>query len=273
MNLNILFKNIKQKESFLCVGLDSCKSKMPKHLLGDPNPVLSFNKAIINSTHHLCVAYKLNLAFYENLGKEGYYILEETLKCIPNNILVIADAKRGDIGNTSEEYAQAFFEKLNFDAITLSPYMGKDTVTPFLKYDNKWSVILALTSNKSASDFQFIKDADGNYLFERVLQEGKRWGTNNNTMFVVGATKSEYIKRVRKIAPNHFLLVPGIGKQGGSLNDVCEIGLNSTCGLLVNSSRGIIYASSDENFAQAAKEEAIKLQREMKRHLKNANLL
>lgn len=258
-----LFEEIKSKQSFLCVGLDTDKEKIPTHLLSSKKPVLNFNKAIIDATKDLCVAYKLNMAFYEEMELLGQGVLKETIDYIPKDKLIIADAKRGDIGNTSAKYAEVFFEKLNVDAITLSPYMGKDTVIPFLKYANKWSIILALTSNKGAEDFQLITDKTETHLFEHILNTSKQWGTSDNIMFVVGATKGEYFTKIREIVPNHFLLVPGVGKQGGSLAEVCKGGLNSECGLLVNSSRGIIYASSGVDFAESARKQAESLQLEM----------
>lgn len=273
MNKQKLFEEIQSKQSFLCVGLDTDKEKIPPHLLSSNNPMLDFNKAIIDATKDLCVSYKLNMAFYEEAELTGQSVLKETISYIPKDKLVIADAKRGDIGNTSEKYAQVFFETLNVDAITLSPYMGEDTVRPFLKYPDKWSIILGLTSNTSALDFQFIKDENGDYLFENVLDVSKSWGNSNNIMFVVGATKNEHFSRIRKRVPDHFLLVPGVGKQGGNLEEVSQLGLNSQCGLLINSSRGIIYASSDLDFAEAARKEAQSLQSKMASILTQAKLI
>jgi orotidine-5'-phosphate decarboxylase len=278
-----LYKQIRAKRSFLCVGLDTDINKIPEHLvrkfsvidpatgeLNHTESILEFNKAIIDVTARYSVAYKPNLAFYEARANEGMDALGYTCAYIKDKypeILVIADAKRGDIGNTSEMYADAFFgyEKGEglFDAVTLSPYMGRDTVDPFLKYEDKWAVILALTSNKSADDFETLQLANGDPLWKEVLRKASRWGTPDNTMFVVGATRAETLKEVREIVPDHFLLVPGVGAQGGSLAEVAENGMNSKCGLLVNSSRGIIYADNGENFAQAAAREAQKMQAEM----------
>ena len=256
-----LFKNITSKKSFLCVGLDTDITLIPKHLLKSEDPVFEFNKQIIDATKDLCVAYKPNTAFYETLGTQGWNSLEKTINYINstcNDIFTVADAKRGDIGNTSKMYAKAFFENLNFDSVTVAPYMGEDSVTPFLEFKNKWVILLALTSNKGAQDFQF-----NNNLFQQVLETSKKWGNSDNMMYVVGATKAEMLSDIRKIIPDSFLLVPGVGAQGGSLNDVAQFGMNKQCGLLVNSSRGIIYASATENFADKAREEALKLQIEM----------
>lgn len=277
MNRQQLFEQIRKKRSFLCVGLDTDIKKIPEHLLETSDPVFSFNKEIIDATAEFTVAYKPNLAFYESQGSKGWGSLEKTvmyLKSKRPNIFLIADAKRGDIGNTSSLYARAFFEKLNFDAVTVAPYMGEDSVKPFMTYNNKWIILLALTSNKGAFDFQFLKDAStGDLLFESVLKTSKNWGTFENMMYVVGATKAEKLKEIRQIIPEHFLLVPGIGAQGGSLQEVAQNGLNSQCGLLVNSSRGIIYASSDSDFADKARLAALKVQQEMEILLKDANLL
>ncbi|QZE14306.1 orotidine-5'-phosphate decarboxylase [Halosquirtibacter laminarini] len=265
MNSQELFEQIKIKKSFLCVGLDTDKNKIPAHLLDAEDPIYEFNKAIVDATHDLCVAYKPNLAFYESEGIEGLKSLERTVKYIRSNypeIFLIADAKRGDIGNTSKMYAKAFFENMDFDSVTVAPYMGADSVTPFLSYENKWVILLALTSNKGAFDFQFMEE-NGTRLFEKVLETSKEWGTPENMMYVVGATKAESLTDIRKIIPNSFLLVPGVGAQGGSLSEVAKYGLNDTCGLLVNSSRGIIYAGSDEDFALFARGEALKVQTEM----------
>jgi orotidine-5'-phosphate decarboxylase len=261
-----IFDQIKKKKSFLCVGLDSDIRKLPEFLLSEPDPIFSFNKAIIDATINYTVAYKPNLAFYESNGEKGWHSLGKTVSYIRNNypdVFLIADAKRGDIGNTSEMYAKTFFETFDFDAVTLSPYMGKDTVEPFTKFPDKWSVLLALTSNPSATDFQYMKDDKGTCLFERVLETSKEWGTVDNIMYVVGATKAEMLAKIRAIVPNHFLLVPGVGAQGGSLKDVAKYGMNSSCGLLVNSSRAILYADKTENFADAASQEANKIQSEM----------
>lgn len=260
-----LFGEIVKKGSFLCVGLDSDLKKIPAHLLKESDPLFVFNKAIIDATAPFTVAYKPNLAFYE-AAQGGWESYEKTVRYIKDNypeILIIADAKRGDIGNTSEMYARAFYEESCVDAVTLSPYMGVDTVAPFLQYDGKWAVILALTSNGSAQDFEMQKLENGEYLYEKVLRTASAWGTIENTMFVVGATKAEMLGGIRKIVPDHFLLVPGVGAQGGSLSEVVKYGMNSRCGLLVNSSRGIIYADKSEHFAETAATEAKKLQQEM----------
>ncbi|MEG1553958.1 MAG: orotidine-5'-phosphate decarboxylase [Rikenellaceae bacterium] len=266
MTTTELFGEIKKKGSFLCVGLDTDIKKIPTHLLKEEDPIFAFNKAIIDATAAFVVAYKPNLAFYE-AAKGGWESYEKTVHYIKNKypeILVIADAKRGDIGNTSEMYARAFFEESCVDAVTLSPYMGVDTAAPFLKYEGKWAVLLALTSNGSAQDFEMQKLESGEFLYEKVLRTASSWGTVENTMFVVGATKAEMIGGIRKIVPDHFLLVPGIGAQGGSLSEVAKYGLNKRCGLLVNSSRGIIYADKGEQFAEGAAKEAQKVQQEMK---------
>ncbi len=258
-----LIAEIKKKQSFLCIGLDTDITKIPKFLLDFEDPIFEFNKAIIDSTKDFCVAYKPNIAFYECLGSKGWESLKKTIDYIPKNILTIADAKRGDIGNTSNYYAKTFFEYLNCDALTIAPYMGEDSIQPFLDFENKWTIILALTSNKGANDFQFLKDENGVELFKKVVQKSIELGNPNNTMFVVGATRSEDIQEVRKIAKAYFFLVPGYGAQGGSLNDVVKYAWNDDCGLLVNSSRGIIYASSGVDFAEKAKNEAQKIQQEM----------
>jgi len=277
MNQQQLFEQIQKKRSFLCVGLDSDIKKIPKHLLKSEDPIYAFNKEIIDATAEFTVAYKPNLAFYESLGSAGLISLEKTvayLKAEYPEIFIIADAKRGDIGNTSNLYARAFFENQDFDAVTVAPYMGEDSVKPFMTYDNKWIILLALTSNKGAFDFQFLEDKEsGDKLFESVLKTSQTWGTNENMMYVVGATKAEKLKEIRKIVPNHFLLVPGVGAQGGSLPEVAQNGMNSTCGLLVNSSRGIIYASVETDFAEKAKAAAKEVQVEMKGLLKEANLI
>jgi orotidine-5'-phosphate decarboxylase len=275
MNHAQLFENIVAKRSFLCVGLDSEIEKIPSFLLKLKDPVFEFNKRIINATYKYAVAYKPNVAFYESYGTKGWISLESTLKYIKKkypDILVIADAKRGDIGNTSKMYAKAFLENLPFDAITVAPYMGEDSVTPFLSYDNKWVVLLALTSNKGADDFQYHNE-DGIKLFERVLSVSQKWGTINNLMYVVGATRAEMFKDIRKLVPDHFLLVPGVGAQGGSLEEVTKYGLNSKCGLLVNSSRGIIFADNSKNFDKVAAEKASEIQKEMEKYLSERNLI
>jgi orotidine-5'-phosphate decarboxylase len=258
-----LIAQIKAKQSFLCVGLDADINKIPKFLLSFDDPILEFNKRIIDATKDYCVAYKPNTAFYESRGSKGWETLEDTIKYIPDNIFTIADAKRGDIGNTSDMYAKAFFERCNFDSITASPYMGSDSITPYLKYAGKWVISLALTSNKGAMDFQTKEMASGNMLFEEVLNTSKQWGNEEQLMYVVGATRGDLFKKVRDIVPNSFLLVPGVGAQGGSLQDVVDYGMNDEIGLLVNSSRGIIYASSGDDFAQKAGEAAKALQQEM----------
>ncbi|MEI8272981.1 MAG: orotidine-5'-phosphate decarboxylase [Paludibacter sp.] len=273
-----LFENIQRKKSFLCVGLDTDATKIPEMLYDESDDaIFDFNKAIIDATADLCVAYKPNLAFYESLGLEGWEVLERTVDYIRENYpdqFIIADAKRGDIGNTSAMYARTFFGNMDFDSVTVAPYMGEDSVTPFLTYEGKWVTLLALTSNKGAYDFQFMKDAEtGERLFEKVLKTSLNWGTDENMMYVVGATKAEMLTEIRAIIPEHFLLVPGVGAQGGSLQEVAKYGLNSRCGLLVNSSRQIIYASSEKDFAQAARKEAMKIQTEMEEILQKAQLI
>jgi orotidine-5'-phosphate decarboxylase len=253
-----LFEQIKNKKSYLCVGLDTDVSKIPPHLLAFDDPIFEFNKQIIDATRDLCVAYKPNTAFYECQGLKGWAALGKTVEYIGNQHFTIADAKRGDIGNTSKMYAQAFFETMNFDAVTVAPYMGEDSVKPFLDFKNKWTILLALTSNKGAEDFQFIRD-----MFKIVIQTAQMWGTPDNLMFVIGATQAERFKEIRQLAPNNFFLVPGIGAQGGDLAQVSEYGMNDHCGLLVNSSREIIYASKGEDFAEKAREAALKVQRNM----------
>jgi orotidine-5'-phosphate decarboxylase len=258
-----LITQIKKKKSFLCIGLDTDIRKIPTHLLELEDPIFEFNKQIIDATKDLCVAYKPNIAFYESMGVSGWNSLQKTLDYIPNDIFTIADAKRGDIGNTSSMYAKAFFENMSFDSVTVAPYMGSDSVTPFLEFEDKWAIVLALTSNKGGLDFQKIEDKNGKQLFKQVLENSKKWGTDENMMYVVGATRTEELLEIRAIVPNHFLLVPGVGAQGGNLKDVAKYGLNKDCGLLVNSSRGIIYAGNDVDFAQKAKVEAQKLQQEV----------
>jgi orotidine-5'-phosphate decarboxylase len=270
-----LFKNIKEKRSFLCVGLDPEIEKIPPFLLKTKDPVFEFNRRIIDSTHKFAVAYKPNVAFYECNGPKGWKSLELTLNYIKKNypdILVIADAKRGDIGNTSKMYAREFFENMNFDAVTVAPYMGEDSVTPFLTYSNKWVILLALTSNKGADDFQY-HDEDGLKLFERVLTLSRKWGSIDNLMYVVGATRAEMLKDIRKIVPEHFLLIPGVGAQGGSLQEVAKYGMTNKCGLLVNSSRGIIFADNSENFDKVAGEKAAEIQKEMELYLAQHKLI
>ena len=266
MNKQELFEQILQKRSFLCVGLDTDIRKTPECLQDTEDQIFEFNKRIIDATAQYTVAYKPNLAFYEQHGAVGFESFQKTVDYIKNNypeILIIADAKRGDIGNTSKMYADAFFETSGVDAVTLSPYMGKDTVEPFLNYPNKWAVLLALTSNPSSADFETEKMANGEFLFETVLRKSMVWGTDNNLMYVVGATKATMLADVRKITPDHFLLVPGVGAQGGSLSEVAKYGMNNTCGLLVNSSRGVIYADSSDKFDIVAGKKAKELQVEM----------
>ena len=270
MDYTQLFEQIKRKKSFLCVGLDSDMAKIPAHLLNTEDPVFEFNKAIIEATAEVAVAYKPNIAFYESRGVEGWMSLEKTIRYIKKNypeIFTIADAKRGDIGNTSQMYAKAFLQTLDFDSITVAPYMGEDSVTPFLQYEGKWVILLALTSNKGAFDFQFF-DSEGEKLYEKFLKKSQEWGDARNMMYVVGATKAEMLEGIRRIVPDHFLLVPGVGAQGGSLEEVAKYGMNAHCGLIVNSSRGIIFADHTENFAVRAGEEARKLQKDMERLLK-----
>lgn len=275
-----LFENIKKKQSFLCVGLDTDVNKIPEYLFdkeGDLDPIFEFNKQIIDATADLCVAYKPNLAFYESLGLQGWDVLERTVDYIRQNYpdqFIIADAKRGDIGNTSAMYARTFFGNMDFDSVTVAPYMGEDSVSPFMSYEGKWVTLLAITSNKGAFDFQFMKDEEnGERLFEKVLKTSLKWGNADNMMYVVGATKAEMLSDIRAIIPDHFLLVPGVGAQGGSLAEVVKYGMNDNCGLLVNSSRAIIYAANDESFASAARTEAMKVQKEMAEHLKAKGLI
>ena len=261
-----LLEQIFTKKSFLCVGLDTDLNKVPKFLLNEEDPIFSFNKAIIDATAPYSIAYKPNLAFYECYGLKGMEAFEKTITYLKENYpqhFIIADAKRGDIGNTSKMYAQTFFKEYNVDALTIAPYMGEDSVKPFLEYEGKWVILLALTSNKGSHDFQLFEDKEGVRLFERVLTKSQEWGTTENLMFVVGATQGSLFADIRKLAPNSILLVPGVGAQGGSLQEVCKYGMNKDCGLLVNSSRGIIYASADENFAEIAGEKAKELQQEM----------
>ena len=270
MSKNELFQNILRKQSFLCIGLDTDIKKIPSYLLVEDDSVFAFNQAIIDATHEYCVAYKPNLAFYESLGIKGQIALEKTVAYIRRNYpdqFIIADAKRGDIDNTSEMYARAIFEVDGFNAITVAPYMGEDSVKPFLKYPNKWVILLALTSNKGSQDFQLMEDAHGERLYEKVLKKSQEWASDEQMMYVVGATQGKIFEDIRKIVPKHFLLVPGVGAQGGSLEEVARYGLNSQCGLLVNSSRQIIFADSTEHFAEAACKEARKLQKEMSKYL------
>lgn len=272
MNRQQLFENIKKKQSFLCVGLDSDIKKIPEHLLKEEDPIFAFNKAIIDATAPYCIAYKPNLAFYESMGVKGWIAFEKTIKYLNENYpeqFIIADAKRGDIGNTSAMYARTFFEEMQLDALTVAPYMGEDSVTPFLNYEGKWVILLALTSNKGSHDFQMTTDEKGERLFEKVLRKSQEWGNADNMMYVVGATQGSMFEDIRKVAPDHFLLVPGIGAQGGSLEEVCRYGMNATCGLIVNSSRAIIYADHTENFASVAATKAREVQMEMAVQLKN----
>ena len=257
-----LIEQIFTKKTFLCVGLDTDIKKIPEHLLKEEDPIFAFNKAIIDATAPYCVAYKPNLAFYESMGVKGWISFEKTIQYLNENYpeqFIIADAKRGDIGNTSAMYARTFFEEMNIDALTVAPYMGEDSVTPFLQYDGKWVILLALTSNKGSHDFQLTTDTEGERLFEKVLRKSQEWGTADNMMYVVGATQGQMFEDIRKVVPNHFLLVPGIGAQGGSLEEVCKYGMTKDCGLIVNSSRAIIYADKTERFAEVAAEEAKKV--------------
>ena len=261
-----LIDQIFQKKTFLCVGLDTDIKKIPSHLLNEEDPIFTFNKAIIDATAPYCVAYKPNLAFYESMGVKGWISFDKTIAYLNDNYpnhFIIADAKRGDIGNTSAMYARTFFEEMNLDALTVAPYMGEDSVTPFLQYPGKWVILLALTSNKGSHDFQLTTDPDGERLFEKVLRKSQEWGNADNMMYVVGATQGQMFEDIRKVAPDHFLLVPGIGAQGGSLEEVCKYGMTKDCGLIVNSSRAIIYADKTENFATVAAQEAKKVADQM----------
>ena len=270
MNRSELVNQIKTKRSFLCVGLDTDLKKMPEHLLKEEDPIFAFNKAIIDATADYCVSYKPNLAFYEAFGVKGLISFEKTIKYLKDNYpnhFIVADAKRGDIGNTSAMYARTFFDEYDVDSLTVAPYMGEDSVTPFLGYEGKWVILLALTSNKGSHDFQLTEDNNGVRLFEKVLRTSQDWGNADNMMYVVGATQGRMFEDIRKIVPNHFLLVPGVGAQGGSLEEVCKYGMNKDCGLLVNSSRGIIYASKGEDFAEQAAKNAKELQQQMDKEL------
>lgn len=270
-----LIRNIKTKRSFLCVGLDTDLKKVPAHLLNEEDPIFTFNKAIIDATAAYCVAYKPNLAFYEAFGVKGLMAFEKTVRYIQENYpdqFIIADAKRGDIGNTSAMYARTFFEEYNLDSVTVAPYMGEDSVTPFLGYDGKWVILLALTSNKGSHDFQLTESTDGEKLFQKVLSKSQEWAGNDQMMYVVGATQGQAFEEIRKIVPNHFLLVPGVGAQGGSLSEVCKYGMTQDCCLLVNSSRAIIYADNTENFANAAAEAAKAVQEEMAAELDSRDI-
>lgn len=275
MNKRQLIENIRAKHSFLCVGLDTDLKKIPQHILNEDDPIFAFNKAIIDATAPYCVAYKPNLAFYECFGLKGWQAFEKTVEYIKENYpdqFIIADAKRGDIGNTSAMYARSFFEEMNIDSLTVAPYMGEDSVTPFLQYEGKWVILLALTSNKGSHDFQLSEDKNGERLFEKVLRRSQEWANDEKMMYVVGATQGSLFEDIRKIAPKHFLLVPGVGAQGGSLEDVCKYGMTPECGLLVNSSRGIIYADSSENFAEVAGQKAKELQQQMQKQLATIGL-
>ena len=268
-----LFEQIIKKQSFLCVGLDTDIRKIPQHLLQEEDPIFSFNKAIIDATAAYCVAYKPNLAFYESMGVRGWISFEKTIQYLNENYpeqMIIADAKRGDIGNTSAMYARTFFEEINVDAVTVAPYMGEDSVTPFLGYEGKWVILLALTSNKGSHDFQLTEDANGEKLFEKVLHKSQEWADANQMMYVVGATQGKAFEDIRRIAPDHFLLVPGVGAQGGSREEVCKYGMNKSCGLIVNSSRAIIYADTTEQYAEVAAQKAKEVQEQMAAELAKA---
>lgn len=276
MNREQLIEQIKEKKSFLCVGLDTDIKKLPQHLLQGSEPIFTFNKAIIDATAKYCVAYKPNLAFYEAFGVDGMIAFEKTVNYLKEfypHHFIIADAKRGDIGNTSAMYARTFFEQYDLDALTVAPYMGEDSVTPFLGYQDKWVVLLALTSNKGSHDFQLTTDENGERLFEKVIRKSQEWGNTGNMMYVVGATQGSMFSDIRKVAPHHFLLVPGVGAQGGSLEEVCRYGMTDDCGLLVNSSRGIIYASNDTDFAQVAGQKAQELQAQMAAELQKKGVI
>lgn len=270
MNRKELIQQIFDKRTFLCVGLDTDTKKIPQHLLSMDDPVFEFNKAIIDATADYCVAYKPNIAFYECNGVKGWVSLEKTIEYLKTNYpnhLIIADAKRGDIGNTSAMYARCFFGEMDVDALTVAPYMGEDSVTPFLTYADKWVILLALTSNKGSHDFQLTEDKEGKRLFERVLEQSQAWGNADNMMYVVGATQGRMFEDIRKVAPEHFLLVPGVGAQGGSLEEVCKYGMTADCGLIVNSSRAIIYADTTEKYAEVAREKAKEVAEEMDKML------
>lgn len=276
MNRQQLIEQIKTKKSFLCVGLDTDLKKVPQHILNEEDPIFSFNKAIIDATAPYCVSYKPNLAFYEAFGVKGLISFEKTVKYLKENYphhFIIADAKRGDIGNTSAMYARTFFEEYDIDSLTVAPYMGEDSVTPFLGYEGHWVILLALTSNKGSLDFQMTTDEQGERLFAKVLKKSQQWGTKDNMMYVVGATQGRMFEDIRKLAPEHFLLVPGVGAQGGSLEEVCRYGMTSDCGLLVNSSRGIIYASTGSDFAEVAGQKAKELQEQMAVQLQSAGVI
>jgi len=258
-----LAKQIHQKKTFLCVGLDTDINKLPSHLAKTPESVIEFNETIIEETHDIAVAYKLNVAFYEAMGAEGWHCLKRTIELLPDNSFIIADAKRGDIGNTAELYARAFFDDLDVNAVTLSPYMGKDSITPFLNYKGKWSILLGLTSNEGSKDFQIQKLQNGDYVFEQVIKTSCQWGSADNTMYVIGATQASAFTSIRKLIPEHFLLVPGVGSQAGDMEQVIRNGMTDEGGLLINSSRSILYASNGKDFAKKAREEAMKLKKQM----------
>lgn len=262
-----LINQIKTQQSYLCVGLDTDIKKFPSHLQSQPDAVLQFNKAIVNATKDYCIAYKINTAFYEVFGAKGWEILEETLTYIPSTHFTIADAKRGDIGNTSAQYAKTFFETYKFDAVTVAPYMGEDSIRPFLDYKDKFTIVLGLTSNKGANDFEYLKTVDNNFFYEEIISKISTWATPDNLMFVVGATQAKQLQSIRKIIPGNFLLIPGIGAQGGNLEEVSKYGMNKDCGLLVNVGRSVIYASGKEDFAEAAANVAKTYQKEMRRYL------
>jgi orotidine-5'-phosphate decarboxylase len=266
MTRHQLVEQIRKKQSYLCVGLDTDIAKIPKHLLSEPDPIFAFNKAIIDATKDLCVGYKINTAFYEALGIKGWEAMDKTVHYIGDEHFKIADAKRGDIGNTSDQYAKAFFEALPFDAVTVAPYMGEDSVKPFLQYKGKWAIVLGLTSNKGARDFELLHSA-GEFLYEKVIETVSLWGTEENLMFVVGATQPNEFKNIRKLSPHHFYLVPGVGAQGGSLKDISKAAMTKDCGILVNVSRAIIYASEEEDFAEKARKIAAEYQEEMRTYL------
>ncbi|MBQ1275738.1 MAG: orotidine-5'-phosphate decarboxylase [Flavobacteriales bacterium] len=276
MNYAQLVSQIKQKKSFLCVGLDPDINKIPQHLLSSQDPLYEFSREIVDATAAYAVAYKPNIAFYEAQGWKGMLSFEKTIEYIRRNypdIFIIADAKRGDIGNTSAMYARTFFQTMDCDAVTVAPYMGSDSVRPFLEFDNKWVILLALTSNAGAADFQFTESTDGTLLYEKVIKTSQEWASHEQLMYVTGATKAEYFTRIRELAPRHFLLVPGVGAQGGSLEDVCRYGLTEDCGLLINSSRGIIYASHGEDYASVAGNEARKIQTQMEKILTDSHII
>ena len=273
MKRSDIIEQIKSKASFLCVGLDTDINKIPEHLRNTSDPIFAFNKEIIDQTSDLCVSYKLNLAFYESMGIGGMEAMMRTMEYIPDSHFIIADAKRGDIGNTAAMYAKAFFEVYKADAVTIAPYMGEDSVRPFLDFREKWAIVLGLTSNQGAADFQFLDTGDGELLYQRVIRKVSSWGSTENTMFVVGGTKADHFSEVRKIIPEHFLLVPGVGVQGGDLHSVCEAGLNEDVSLLVNSSRGIIYSSSGNDFGSRARDAASQLQKSMETELRNKGLI